>query len=452
MRMLTRLLLPALLAPCLCAQTPASAPPVPPANSGLHGVVRDDLTGRPLAGARVQIVWIVPHAKMPRGSAVTTLANGTYRFTRLEQHPYFLVVEQPHYLRRTFFMNGLGEGQLELVPGQDLTRDLALAPEAAIEGTVVDAAGAPVAGVSVAAIRERTTHGVLTYDYTDDGSNQTGVPSVSDQRGHYRIGSLPAGTYAALALSDRLRTPTSAVTAATNNGSLPVYLGGGFSLQHAARLSLTPGATYHANFKLMPHQRHMIRGTLHFTRQPDATFEQPLASMDEPFDGPRNFQPWDLSYDRKKATFEIGPLVPGEYDLTMATGVSGEKDLSARKTITVGDADVEHVDLTLSPRFTLNVKIVTNRILPRGEKAALLCLHRDGEPFIESGYPIDRSGALAFPNLEPGHYTLHLLSQQDSLSIASARFAGQDVMTRGITLKGPSDSLLEVTLSAAPPH
>ena len=444
------------LAPLLCGQTlraQKAAPvpaPAPVATSSLHGIVYDELTHKPLAGARIQLVWIVPHAKIPRGTATTSLPNGTYSFTHLPQHPYFLVAEQPHYLRHTFFASALGEGQIDLIPDTDRAIDLALTAEAAIDGTVTDAAGSPVPGVTIAAIRERIAHGILTYDYTDDGSHPTSAPTVTDREGHYRIGSLPEGTYAVLALHDRLQTTTTpAALVAVDNGSLPVYLGGGFSLAHAARLTLNPGATYHTNFKLIPHQRHMIRGTLRFTQQPNPNFEQPLASLDEPFDGPRNFQPWEITYDKKKSTYQLGPLVPGDYDLTMATGLFFEKDQYARKTITVADEDLEHVDLTLSPRFSLNVRIITNRILPRGEKAPLLNLHRDGDPFIESGVPIDRSGALAFLNLEPGHYTLRLLAQEN-LTIESARFAGQDVLVHGLTLKGPSEAFLEVTLNPAP--
>jgi hypothetical protein len=450
MHKLAHLILLAATAPLFAQKAPAPAP-VPVANSSLHGTVRDELTHKPLAGVRIQLVWIVPHSKIPRGTTTTSLPNGTYSFAKLASHPYFLTAEQPRYLRQSFFVSPLGEGQLSVLPGEDSTADIALTSEAAIDGTVIDPTGAPVAGVSVAAIRERLAHGVLTYDYSDDGSNQTSAPAVTDRAGHYRIGGLPEGTYAVLALHDNLHGTAPAAVAAAENGSLPVYLGGGFSLAHAARVTLNPDATYHANFKLTPRKRHMIRGTLHFTRPPEPGFEQPLGSMDEPFDGPRNFQPWKLIYDRKKATYELGPLVPGDYDLTMATGAYFEKDLYARKTITVGDEDLEHVDLTLSPRFSVNAKIVTSRIMPRGEKAALLLLHRDGDPLIEAGIPIDRTGALAFPNLEPGHYTLHLFSQEP-FAIQSARFAGQDVLAHGLTLKGPSDAFLEVTLNPAPPR
>ena len=127
----------------------------------LQGTVTDT-TGNPVAGARVQAVG-------PVTRNATTRGDGTYRLTSLPDGSYDMTVTEPDH-------NPGFAGGVIVVEGQTTIQDFVLSGAGILQGTVVDAQGAPLSGVRVQVV------GPVTRNTT------------TDSNGFYRF-RLPVGTY-----------------------------------------------------------------------------------------------------------------------------------------------------------------------------------------------------------------------------------------------------------------
>ena len=173
----------ALLAtPLVLAQVPAPQP----ANLWIEGVVTDQLTGSPVAGAHIDING---------GTLVEGDAAGRFRFDGLRPGGYRLRAVGPGYL--------VASQDVVLSLGQTSAAvRIALAPQSVTSGTVTDAlSGAPVAGARI----------VL-----DDHDFAT----ISDAAGHFQFERMEAGRHS-LAIHR-----TDSVSADMNAGSPSPRLSG----------------------------------------------------------------------------------------------------------------------------------------------------------------------------------------------------------------------------------
>ncbi|HEX5109134.1 MAG TPA: carboxypeptidase regulatory-like domain-containing protein [Vicinamibacterales bacterium] len=137
----------------------------------LRGVVAsDEPVSRPLARAHVSVEW-----DGGRSDQVTTDDQGRFE-TRVP-------ASRSHLIK----VRKAGFAPAEIRRGRSATDrrvDLRLAPGAVVTGTVVDRAGAPVAGLTVVARRAAQSGGPALEREAD-----------TDDRGEFRIGNLPAGRY-----------------------------------------------------------------------------------------------------------------------------------------------------------------------------------------------------------------------------------------------------------------
>ena len=158
----------------------------------IGGTVEDSVTGAPVARAHV----IIAGANSPIGTSIAartaiTGADGRFHFDGLRAQKYRLEAERPGYAAQSFGMRALyeqyntaivtGEGQ----PTGNLV--FRIIPSGVIAGTVSDVGGYPVPGMTVAALQV-SGFGVRRRIIRTIGAS-------TDDRGYYRIPSLPAGTY-----------------------------------------------------------------------------------------------------------------------------------------------------------------------------------------------------------------------------------------------------------------
>jgi hypothetical protein len=162
-----------------------------PATAIVSGVVVDGVTSRPIAGA---IVYLGHGTRGPAGTPGRQLTDRRGRFVFVDvpaSSDLRLSASRPGYLDSGFSplqIPGASPGTLSVGAGE-WRRDLRLAlwRAAALEGTVRDEGGDPIAAVEVRAVaivrvagREHLAASLFT---------------TTDDRGRYRIGGLPPGRY-----------------------------------------------------------------------------------------------------------------------------------------------------------------------------------------------------------------------------------------------------------------
>jgi hypothetical protein len=145
---------------------------------------------KPVRRARVTING----SALQTGRTAITGDDGAFAFEALPQGEYTIAVVKSGYITTVYGASGPGRPGLPVVLGRGTRRTITVSVPrgAAITGMLTDAEGQPVPGLQVRA---------LTYRVTPPGGERRLIPvqhlpSVTDDRGIYRIFGLPAGNYA----------------------------------------------------------------------------------------------------------------------------------------------------------------------------------------------------------------------------------------------------------------
>jgi hypothetical protein len=165
------------------------APDTPPRTG--NGVIRGRIlradTGAPIVRATV----IISSSAIGDTRTIVTDERGAYQFTALPAGVYTVRAARIGFATRSYGQRpaGLsGNTPIDLLDGRTQTVDVSLPPGAAVEGKIVDAYGDPVAGASVQVMRRSMQDGQRVI-------GATGMVSLTDDLGRFRIYGLAAGTY-----------------------------------------------------------------------------------------------------------------------------------------------------------------------------------------------------------------------------------------------------------------
>jgi hypothetical protein len=141
----------------------------------LAGRVVEDHTGNPLASA---VVRVVKPGMRTLAAELETSTDGRFTASNLPDGEYRLEIAKPNFIGTVLRLAG---------PSQGL--EIRLVRAGVIAGMVADAKGQPVRGATVYALPKPAAGGPLRMP-----ANERGVRI--DERGRYRIHSLPPGEYA----------------------------------------------------------------------------------------------------------------------------------------------------------------------------------------------------------------------------------------------------------------
>jgi hypothetical protein len=209
---------------CLSAQTPVSFPASRPAQipgaisaapsavatAALIGVVLDETSNKPVAGAIVSITAVqgTPAPTGRNNSRVITGSDGRYLFSGLPQGLYSLGATKNGYLNANAGSSTGGNSMpIDLAEGQIRTdTTIEMSRPGAISGTILDEAGEPVIGVQVAVARRVRSRGRVTWQNTGSGGS-------TDDRGMFRAGNLAPGDYVVRTEQSNTSVPTSMMDA-----------------------------------------------------------------------------------------------------------------------------------------------------------------------------------------------------------------------------------------------
>ncbi len=174
------------------AQRPSGATPAA-ATAAISGVVKDGMTGRPLAGVVVSLRPPVGSSTAPLIQITRQLTDdrGRFVFRDLPRgEGYSLSTTRPGYVDGAYGQAAMlrPAGAISLRDGQWFSEaDIVMWKPGAITGRVLDEFGDPMVGVFVRVLAQQLVAGRPQL--------LAGPTGVTDDRGMYRVANLPPGAY-----------------------------------------------------------------------------------------------------------------------------------------------------------------------------------------------------------------------------------------------------------------
>lgn len=385
--------------------------------------VIDAESGAPLSGVRIEVssaddartvIW-----------ATETDSEGTARLRASSGAVYRVTAEKEGYVNTS--RAGSDERFLTIASDTENRVLIALERGAAVSGTVIDGSGTALGGMWVAAVPRIVDGKALRV-------GGFAAETISDDRGRYRLYSLPPGEYK-IATSPRGQSVSSRLRGVA-------YYPGAASIAEAQRIRLAPGSELHsADIRFTESQRGSLRGQV--SGIPVGWRMGGTAIVLVPKDG-ANIPVATASTD-PGGQFAIGDIPTGEY-VVLAWGPlsrSGyEKPpqdglaLYASADVSVDGGSVREIQLALSPGLKVYAALHKDR---RCSGAAALQVHPEG-PWLPSWTIESRTveGGIEWPSVPPGTYRFTMPRIDDSCAFAGVITAANAAPRTLLRIDGPT--------------
>lgn len=431
--------------------------------------------------------------------SMVTDETGRFQFVALPTGSYLLSAYKPAYLmaqyRTTASGTSTADTALAIAEGQRLTDIvLPLVRGGVITGQITDERGQPHSGaLAVEVSREQVVNGQRRL------TPATSVSSVRvqvDERGVYRVFGLEPGDYLVSATAryaasgvrvmtaaevDRAiralrRSPSqpgvAAVTSpaappptsppATTIGDLAIYYPGTDNSANATRVTVAAGEERAGiDFRVWPGSTVAIRGkVVDPTGALPGNLQLRLFNVGQMTGPSAAFPPMDRLIPRSpgpNGEFTFTGLAPGRYVVAAtATGParSGGSGAAggrwAKAEVSVSNADVSDVLLTLQPGVTVSGQVVMAGTAGRQPSLARvrvsLVSAPDGSPLSvgQLSTETDAAGRFTISGIMPGRYVFRAVLSDPSGAgwiLRSATANGRDVADRGIEIESGRDAI-----------
>ena len=419
---------------------------LPQEKCSIEGTVVDAVSGQPLRGAEVRLRGFTPGATAPvaQSASAGTDANGRFVFEGLTAGRFRLMASHDGYLDDNRGTPGLLRGKmLTVAPGQH-ANDIVirLVPNGAIAGHITNEAGKPLRGVSVLAMKSSYPRG---HRELHDVAH-----AATDEAGEYRLPGLAPGKYYI-----RAKPPHSLkAKLGSDKAYVPLYYPAVSDQSRAMALVLRAGeelAGIDMNF--VPVHTVHIRGRVinGLTALPSKAAEVTLLSDQ----GETTFSSQSLS----AGGFDFQGVPPGSYVLVAQQSGSARepKTLWGRTAIEVGDSDVDHAEVVVSPGVDVSGRIRVDGAAAAdvgkdiGNMVGILDLQEASSlasltPDIDSA-SVKADGSFIFREIPEGSYGIEFHPIPAGLYLKSSGAA--DALETGITVsRGHAPPPLELVLSA----
>jgi len=314
----------------LAATSAAAQQPTPQTrNDAISGRVVNE-AGQPIAGASVSLD--VMGASM--GRRTSTDSDGNFKIGGLDGGIYRLFLYAPGYVTQS-----PNSSSPMFRPGDKA--ELTMSRGAVIAGTVTNISGEPLVMVQVRAFQIRDVDGNrVQRAYSSDGV-------MSDDRGYYRMWSLPAGTY---------------VIAAGGQGQ---YFGSVNPFANDA-LTYAPASTRDTAAEIVVRSNQEANVDIRYRGDAGHAVSGKVSGVTPPppySPGVRLVEPdtrtivGNAYVNNAEKTFQINGVADGEYEISAVSGNSTDGLASSARRITVRGADVTGLDLALAPMASIDARV-----------------------------------------------------------------------------------------------
>jgi hypothetical protein len=366
----------------ICASQVSEGPRTTSQSHPISGQVVNSVTGEPIARARVQV---------GAQQAALTDHDGRFEFDNVSEDSAYAFASKPGYF---------AEDRGVLAQGQSVT--LQLIPEAIIFGTITDQNGQPIQDLRVQLTMLQVRNGVRRW--------QTVQVTSTSVEGQFRFAELQAGQYS-LATVFRIEGLVEAASSvAFSPVSFPPLTGDGVR----GSLTLAPGDHVEANASPAMDKLYPVSGVIHRMAGHGGGFVE--TQDGEVIEEPINLNPSGAFHLR---------LPSGEYRLKVQSAVEGGQQLKAARDISVGEAPLEGISMTLEPAAILPIEVEYQAVgtgspnAPSAPPPYLNVLLEDedprgpghsspAQPLKQPGraQPLEPGAPMAFRDIEPGRYAL----------------------------------------------
>ena len=415
----------------------------------LEGVVANKLTGAPLKHAQVSYIRIARNANETANPVSADSDSEGHFSIQVPAGSYRLWVERPGFARQNYgarTSEGAGTA-VTLAPGQQL-RDLALkmVPLGAISGRVLDEEGDVIQGVSVQ---------VLRYSFADGKKQLIPVSAgSSNDRGEYRIYSLPAGRYFLMA-----KPPGLPLTHAMEKGGLipeaqeplaALYYPGVLDLTAASQIALPEGGeAADIDFRIRRVRAVTVRGRLVSPIENLAASQIQVVLAHRDGQAASHIDRAAAAVDKASGRFELRGVAPGEYWLVASQLYAGHA-LGGRVPIDITATTApENVTVTLRQSAEINGRVeLENGATLNFTKVTVRLTAREGLALgaVPSG-KISPDGTIQMRGVTPGLWDLRIEPLPEGVWIKSATFGELDVTDGELRVGDGVPGTLRVVLS-----
>lgn len=434
--------------------------------ASLEGTVIRDSTGKPVAGASVELT-VVEGARVVSRSA-TSGEDGRFSFQNLPPGEGYQIVVTAPGLWPTAYGQQRSDGPwtpITLAPGQHLT-DLRISARAITQlgGKVLDSLGKPQVGASVVAMRPTYVQGRREI--------QRAAATVTNLRGEYWFTNLPSGRYYIRvsprnegvtesvftnpAFYDRGAAISRAGTVKETEGYPTVYYPG-VPLDSAKVIPLGDGQVLDdVDITVTKSGTSRVRGTITNSATGKRVAAAQVALLPTGSSPDSN---WGRFFDSKDGSFDLRAVLPGKYFLNaIVSGPDGP--LAGRVAVEIRGGASQTFDVRLSPGTDLAGRIILddrNATIPDFSTVSVRMdapahepidgtLSRTRNKLPSASASVKPDGSFILSGVMPWDYRVNV-SEIPGVYLKAIRQGNIDVLTGGLRVEENAGQPLEIVLA-----
>jgi hypothetical protein len=406
-----------------------------------EGVVINSVTGQPLKKANVTL-------RSPRGFAYAgvTDAAGHFLIENIEPGSYQAMAASDGFIPDQMFRRSALTSALVTVAEEQHVKNVTvkLIPLGLVSGHVLDEDGEPIAGANVAAQR-------YVYNSGRKQLNPAGYANSNDLGEFQMLDLQPGRYYFQVTFYRQQPTIPGHVIGKGADETYPItYYPNVLDVAQASSLEVTGGAQLNnIDFRLHKIRSYHVRGKLL-----DATGQVAQRTSVQLLPAGSGSFSRMFGVVQQDGSFDIGGVASGAY-IAWCQRSEGGASVSARKSINVGDQDVDGVLLTLAPGFDVSGSIQVEGTAaavapsPDGTQKApqpmrvqimLQQLERIGQ---SPRAPVENDGTFVLHNVAAGVYQLTVMGGPGKY-LKTIRFGDREVPSAEIDLTQQSGGSLNL--------
>jgi hypothetical protein len=383
-----------------------------------------------------------PEAKGPKRTfTATTDSAGKFKFDRVDPGDYYLTAKHAGFMDETYKPTGKDsvEGRLHLSAGRELSEvEFRLVPQGAVSGRVVDEDGDPVASAMVTASKFSFATGRRKLQPADNG--------MTNDRGEFRLGKLPAGSYylnaEMIGIDAMDSVPPAPKDGSPETGYVGTYFPGTTDIQQAQAVEVKPAGDV-GGFVIHLQKSRVVRvkGTL---AGPDG---KPLKSAQIMLmSGARPGSMRMTMVNDPEGKFEMANVAPGSY-LAMTMQMTGASPTMTMQPLIVPSENMTDVKLGVAAEGSLQGRVVVSGDGKVALKGIGIMLAGDEDaPVMPAMGTVTESGAFTLTKVASTPHLLSVSRVPPGAYLKSILWNGRDILGQPLDLSAGTGGDLQVVL------